>query len=258
MRTALTIAGSDPGGGAGLQADLKTFAAHGVYGTTAVTAVTVQDTVGVSGVWPVPPEIVGRQIDAVVLDLGADAVKIGMLATAAIASAVADALGRHRLGNVVLDPVMMSSSGAPLLDEAGIDILRREMLPLASVVTANVAEATRLTGVEVTDVASARRAAEALVRLGAPAAIVKGGHLPGAAVDILFDGRATLELFAERVPDRDAHGTGCTFASAIAARLALGDTLADAARAAKAYVTRALRDAPRLGHGRRPLAHFPA
>ena len=253
MRTALTIAGSDSGGGAGIQADLRTFTAHGVHGTTAITAITAQNTLGVTAVLAFPPDIVVAQIDAVVTDLGADVVKIGMLANAAIAAAVADALVRHRLSPVVLDPVMVAKGGAALLDEAAVAVLRSRLFPLATIVTANVPEAEALTGVSVTDVASARRAASAMVEAGAGAAVVKGGHLPGDAIDVLFDGTTFTEFAGPRIATPHTHGTGCTFAAAIAARLALGASLVDAVRAAKAYVTRAIERAPGLGHGHGPL-----
>ena len=253
MRTALTIAGSDSGGGAGIQADLRTFTAHGVHGTTAITAITAQNTLGVTAVLALPPDIVVAQIDAVVTDLGADVVKIGMLANAAIAAAVADALVRHRLSPVVLDPVMVAKGGAALLDEAAVAVLRSRLFPLATIVTANVPEAEALTGVSVTDVASSRRAASAMVEAGAGAAVVKGGHLPGDAIDVLFDGTTFTEFAGPRIATPHTHGTGCTFAAAIAARLALGASLVDAVRAAKAYVTRAIERAPGLGHGHGPL-----
>ena len=258
MRTALTIAGSDSSGGAGIQADLRTFAAHGVFGTSAVTAVTAQNTVGVTSVWPVPAAVVRAQIDAVVADLGADATKIGMLATGEIAAVVADALRRHALAHVVLDTVLTSTSGTRLLDDDGLAVLRRELLPLATVVTANLSEASALTRLAVATVEDARRAALALVGLGARAAIVKGGHLEGPAVDVLHDGHALIDLYGDRIPTRHTHGTGCTFASALAARLAQGDGLLDAARAAKAYVTRAIANAPGIGRGHGPLGYVPS
>jgi hydroxymethylpyrimidine/phosphomethylpyrimidine kinase len=257
-RTALTIAGSDSSGGAGIQADLKTFAAHGVFGMTAITAITAQNTVTVSDVLPIPPQMVVAQIDAVVSDLGADATKIGMLATAAIASAVGEALRRHHLPCVVLDTVMIAKSGARLLDDDGVKVLREELLPLADVVTANVPEAAALTGQKIVTIDDAGRAAERLVSLGAPAAIVKGGHLEGPAVDVLYDGRDFTEFNASRIPTRHTHGTGCTFAAALTAHLALGHSLVAATQAAKDYVTEAIRRAPGLGHGHGPLGHFPA
>lgn len=253
MRTALTIAGSDPSGGAGVQADLKTFAAHGVYGTCAIAAITVQNTTGVSAVVALDPALVVAQIDAVASDIRPDAVKIGMLATRAIVDAVADAIERHRLTPVVLDPVLAATRGGALLEDAAIDVLMRRLLPLATVITPNIAEAERLTGTRVATRRDQQLAAEALVEAGAQAAIVKGGHLDGPAVDVLFDGHAFIELAADRIDTRHTHGTGCTFASAIAARLALGEDVVTAARLAKTYVTDAIHRAPGLGRGQGPV-----
>jgi hydroxymethylpyrimidine kinase/phosphomethylpyrimidine kinase len=253
MRTALTIAGSDSGGGAGIQADLRTFTALGVHGTSAITAITAQNTLGVSAILALPPTLVVAQIEAVVSDLGADAVKIGMLANADIAAAVADALSRLRLSPVVLDPVMVAKGGASLIDAAAVAVLRSRLFQLATVVTANIPEAEALTNMTVTTVDDARRAAAAMVEAGAHAAIVKGGHLAGDAVDVLFDGATFTEFRSARIVTAHTHGTGCTFASAIAARLAIGDSLVEAVGAAKRYVTRAIQQAPGLGHGHGPL-----
>ena len=258
MRTALTIAGSDSSGGAGIQADLKTFAAHGVFGLSALTAITAQNTLGVVRASAVDPDLVAAQIDAVAADLPIDATKIGMLANAGVIEAVAAAIERHRLPHVVLDPVMIAKSGAALLEPAAVDALRARLLPLADVVTPNAPEAAALIGQPVTSLADLRRAAAALVERGARAALVKGGHLSGPAVDVLWDGRTFTELSAGRIESRHTHGTGCTLSSAIAARLALGDDLAAAVRAAKSYVTRAIAEAPGLGHGHGPLQHFPS
>jgi hydroxymethylpyrimidine/phosphomethylpyrimidine kinase len=256
MHTALTIAGSDSGGGAGIQADLKTFQAFGVFGTSAITAVTAQNTLGVSAVLAMPASLVIAQIEAVVTDLGADAVKIGMLANAEIAVAVAATLRAHGLRKIVFDPVMIAKGGASLLDEAAVDVLRTVLLPMSSVITPNVPEAEALTGLRIATTADQAQAAEVLVSLGARAAIVKGGHLTdGPALDILFDGLQVIELRADRLATRHTHGTGCTFSSAIAARLARGDDLEIAARTAKAYVTQAILNAPGLGHGHGPLHH---
>jgi hydroxymethylpyrimidine/phosphomethylpyrimidine kinase len=200
--------------------------------------------------------MVVAQIDAVVDDFPIHAVKIGMLATAEIATAVGATLARHRLPHVVLDTVMVAKGGARLLDDAGVAAIRESLFPLAEVVTANGPEATALTGLPVTTVAEARRAAAHLVSLGARAAIVKGGHLDGPAIDVLCDGHAITEFQANRIDTQHTHGTGCTFAAAIAARLALGDSLVDATRHAKHYVTEAIRHAPGLGHGHGPLGHF--
>ena len=253
MRTALTIAGSDSGGGAGIQADLRTFAALGVHGTSAITAITAQNSLGVYAITPVTPEMIAAQIEAVLTDFGADAVKIGMLGTAANVEVVADAIERFACGNVVLDPVMIATHGARLLDEAGVAALRGRLLALATVVTPNLSEAEALTGRPVRTLLEMREAATALTAMGARAVIVKGGHLDAAPVDVLYDGASFTELSGHRVDTRHAHGTGCVFSSALAARLAHGDTLIDAARVAKTFVTRALRDAPGLGQGRGPL-----
>lgn len=257
MRIALTIAGSDSGGGAGIQADLKTFAAHSVFGTSAITAVTAQNTTGVTAALALPPELVVSQIDAVVTDLGTDAVKIGMLSNIAIIEAVVGAITRHGLTPVVLDTVMVSKGGARLLDEDAVGALADHLLPLASVATPNAAEAATLTGRPVTTRDEQRSAAKAIVAMGAKAVVVKGGHvdLDGPSVDVFFDGRSFVELRAERHPGRHTHGTGCTFSAAIAAQLALGATLDVAVHAAKDYVTRAILQAPGLGHGHGPLRH---
>jgi hydroxymethylpyrimidine/phosphomethylpyrimidine kinase len=255
MHTALTIAGSDSGGGAGIQADLKTFAAHGVFGTSAITAVTAQNSLGIALAVALAPELVVAQIDAVVSDFGADAVKIGMLSTADIVVAVADALVRHQLTNIVLDPVMVATSGESLLDASATGLLRSRLLPLAAVVTPNTAEAAALTGLPVRTVADLRAAAARLIEYGARAAVVTGGHLDGPAIDVFYDGQTFLELTADRIDSRHTHGTGCTFSAAIAARLALGDDLVTATQSAKRYVTYAIQHAPGLGHGRGPLGH---
>jgi hydroxymethylpyrimidine/phosphomethylpyrimidine kinase len=256
MRTALTIAGSDSGGGAGLQADLKTFAALGVYGTSAVTAVTAQNTLGVTAVLAMPPELVEAQIEAVLSDLGADAIKIGMLANAAVARAVAATLTRHPGIPIVLDTVMVAKGGARLLEPDAVAALRQEVMPLATVVTPNIPEAEALTGLTITSVADLHRAAVALLDLGARAVIVKGGHLDGPPIDVLATRETTLELTAARIDTRHTHGTGCTFSAAIAAELARGADVTAAAQAAKAYVTRAIQAAPGLGRGHGPLGHL--
>jgi hydroxymethylpyrimidine/phosphomethylpyrimidine kinase len=258
MQTALTIAGSDSSGGAGIQADLKTFAAHGVFGMSAITAITAQNTLGVHAVASVAPDIVAAQIDAVVSDIGADATKIGMLGNADVVRVVAAAVRRHGLPNLVLDTVMVAKSGARLLEPAAVTVLAAELLPLAVVVTPNVPEAEALTGLRIRSVADAHATAARLVSMGARAAVVKGGHLEGPPVDVLHDGRSSIELHAERIPGSHTHGTGCTFSAAIAARLALGDALDAAVRAAKAYVTRAIAQAPGLGRGHGPLRHDPS
>jgi hydroxymethylpyrimidine/phosphomethylpyrimidine kinase len=258
MRTALTIAGSDSGGGAGIQADLKTFAAHGVYGTSAVTAITAQNTLGVTAWEAVTSDLVTAQIEAVASDFGINAVKTGMLANAAIVEAVAAAIASLDLPRVVVDPVMVAKGGAKLLDDEAIEAMKAELLPRAFVVTPNVFEAAALAAMQVRNVDEARAAAERIAALGAAAVIVKGGHLPAAdAIDLFFDGREFVELRAPRIETRHTHGTGCTFSSAIAANLALGRPLGDAVARAKSYLTHAIRQAPGLGAGHGPLGHFP-
>ena len=256
MRRALTIAGSDSSGGAGIQADLKTFAAYGVYGASALTAVTAQSTVAVTAVHVLPVPLVRAQIDAVLGDIGADAVKTGMLATAAVVLAVAEAIAAWRPPAVVVDPVMIAKSGSTLLDVEAVAALRERLLPLADLVTPNAPEAAALTGHEVHSVATAREAAVRLHALGPKAVLVKGGHLPGdEVVDVLYDGRHLHELRGPRVPGTHTHGTGCTLASAIAAGLAKGLGLEPAVADARAYVAGAIAHAPRLGRGHGPLDH---
>jgi len=258
MRTALTIAGSDSGGGAGIQADLKTFAVHHVFGTSAITALTAQNTTGVVRVFPVPVDMVIAQIDAVMSDLGADSVKLGMLANADIASAVADAVVRYHMTNVVLDTVMVAKGGARLLDDAAVDVIRHRLLPLSTVVTANVPEAEVLTGLSLHSVADLRRAARQIVAMGAAAVVVKGGHLDGPAIDVFDDGVNAVDLESPRIATVHTHGTGCTMAAAIAAHLAEGRALTEAVAAAKRYVARAISQAPGLGRGHGPLGWGPA
>jgi len=256
MRTALTIAGSDSSGGAGIQADLKTFAAHDVFGMSAVTAVTAQNTMTVTRVLPLPPEMVAAQIDAVIADMTPDAIKIGMLANGAIARTVAEALRRYRLTNIVLDTVMVAKGGARLLDDdEAIGVLRDLLLPLATVITPNVPEAAALTGRAIETAADLERAARDLIGIGARAVFMKGGHLPGPAIDVFHDGQRAVRLESPRIDTRHTHGTGCTLSSAIAARLALGDDLESACRTAKTYVTNAILRAPGLGRGHGPLGH---
>jgi len=253
---ALTIAGSDSGGGAGVQRDLRVFARLGVYGTTALTAVTAQNTVAVLRAVPLAPALVRAQIDAVVQDLRPDAIKSGMLATAGVVRAVATAIQHHALRVYVLDPVLRASTGKRLLDRQGVAALRRSLLPLATLVTPNLAEAAALWGEQVTDVPSMVRAARWLVdRGGSHAALVTGGHLSGpTAVDVFYDGTAAPRAFRHRrVATRHTHGTGCTLSAAVTAHLALGAPLVDAIRAAMAYVHRALRRPLRLGAGHGPI-----
>jgi hydroxymethylpyrimidine/phosphomethylpyrimidine kinase len=260
MKRVLTIAGSDSGGGAGIQADLKTFAARGVYGMSALTAITAQNTVGVQGVFELPADLVGQQIDAVMSDIGADAWKTGMLSNAEIIRVLADRARHYKIERLVVDPVMVAKSGDPLLRSEARDALIADLLPLAHVITPNHHEAQVLTGMEIRTLADMRQAAVAIHRMGARYVVVKGGHLPEAvdAVDVLYDGQEFTEFRAPRIKTANTHGTGCTFASAIAAELAKGNDVRQAVDTAKAYLTMTLRAAVDLhiGQGHGPLNHF--
>jgi hydroxymethylpyrimidine/phosphomethylpyrimidine kinase len=257
MPSVLTIAGSDSGAGAGIQADLKTFAALRVYGTSAITAVTAQNTLGVATVQEMPPDIVAAQIDAVVTDIRPDVVKTGMLASAAIIEVVAAKVREHALANLVVDPVMVAKSGDRLLREDAVAALRELLLPLCAVVTPNLPEAEVLAGRAIGSDDDIRRAAEEIVGLGAGAVVMKGGHRQAAeAVDVLYDGSAFREYSAPRIDTTSTHGTGCTFASAIAAYLGRGEPLTEAVGHAKDYLTEALRRAYPIGGGRGPVHHF--
>lgn len=259
---ALTIAGSDSGGGAGIQADLKTFAALGVFGTSALAALTAQNTTGVRGVHVVPTRFVVEQVEAVLDDLPVAAVKTGMLATAEIVGAVAELAGAGRLPNLVVDPVMVSSTGHRLLDEHAESAYLERLLPHARIVTPNLGEARALLGRELATLDDMRRAAWELYDRGCNVVVIKGGHptadAPDVAVDVWFDGSELHELSRPRVDTGNNHGTGCSFASAVAARLANGDDVAAALATAKEYVTRALIGARRwrLGAGHGPIDHF--
>ncbi|MGZ8626594.1 MAG: bifunctional hydroxymethylpyrimidine kinase/phosphomethylpyrimidine kinase [Actinomycetota bacterium] len=252
---ALSIAGSDSGGGAGIQADLKTFSALGVFGMTAITAVTVQNTQGVSGYEALSPRTVGEQIRAVVTDIGVDAAKTGMLASAQIVEAVADAVAETQVPNLVVDPVFLSKHGHALLAEDAVAALRERILPLATLVTPNLPEAAGLAGFGVGTRDEMAAAAEAILAMGPRAVLVKGGHLESEerADDLFFDGRDLRWIEAERIATPHTHGTGCVLSSAIAAHLAHGAELLDAVRAGKAFVTEAIRHALPIGHGIGPV-----
>ena len=255
---ALTIAGSDSGGGAGIQADLKTFAAMGVYGASAITAVTAQDTQRVYDFVELAPRFVAAQIDAVLGDIGADAVKTGMLSSVAIIEAVAERLERWGGRNLVVDPVMVAKGGDRLLREDAVAALRERLLPLALVVTPNLPEAEVLVGRKIETWDDIQAAAREIREMGVENVVIKGGHREEerTSTDLLFDGQGFREYTASRVQTLSTHGTGCTFASAIAAALAKGETVPGAVAAAKAYVTKALQSAYPLGHGHGPVHHF--
>ena len=256
MLIALTIAGSDSGGGAGIQADLKTFHRFGVFGTSVVTAITAQNTLGVHAWSAMTPELVRAQLDAVANDLRPAALKSGMLATAAIIDEVAAGIRRHRLAPYVLDPVLVATSGDALADAAVATTIADRLMPLAALVTPNLDEAEHLTGERVRDPRAMERAARALVARGAKAALVKGGHLEGAMVDVLFDGREVRTFPRERIETRHLHGTGCALSAAITALLAQGQGLSDAVAEAIDWVHTAIAGAPALGAGNGPIDLF--
>ena len=251
----LTIAGFDPSCGAGVGADLKTFAAHGCYGMAAITSLTVQSTHGVEAVHNTPSAELREQLDILARDCDIAAVKIGMLGNRGNAVVVAEFLDAHKFAHVVHDPVMKSSSGAELLDSAGIKFVAAELLKRSSVITPNIAEAEVLTGLTIKDVTEMEAAARKLLEMGAQAVVVKGGHMEK-AVDVLFDGKEMHHLGGDRVKVENTHGTGCTFASAITAQLAAGRALLEATTLAKAYVMKAIEKAYPVGKGRLPLDHF--
>ncbi|MDN5345285.1 MAG: hydroxymethylpyrimidine/phosphomethylpyrimidine kinase [Clostridia bacterium] len=258
MYKALTIAGSDSGGGAGIQADLKTFAALQVYGTSVITSVTAQNTLGVQGVWDLPPEAVGRQLDAVLSDIGTDAAKTGMLANAGIIEVVAAKVQEYGLKKLVIDPVMVAKSGDLLLAREARRSLKEKLLPLALVITPNLDEAGVLTGRPVTNEGEMVAAARELHGLGVPYVLVKGGHLAGAATDILFDGREIRRFSTPRLDNRHSHGTGCTLSAAIAAFLARGLAVPEAVAGAKEYIYQALSQGRAIGRGYGPVHHLAA
>lgn len=257
MRIALTIAGSDSGGGAGIQADLKTFHRFGVFGTSVITAITAQNTLGVSNWMAVPTELITQQIDAVASDLRPAATKTGMLADANVVRTVRDGIVKYSLFPYVLDPVMVATSGDPLLAPDAVQAIANDLLPLADLVTPNLDEARILAGIEVDDVDAMQRAARILVEGGAKAALVKGGHLTGAeAIDVLATADAVRLFRHPRIDTRHTHGTGCTLSSAITAQLALGRSLLEAVQTSLDFVHRAIENAPGLGGGNGPLNHF--
>jgi hydroxymethylpyrimidine/phosphomethylpyrimidine kinase len=258
----LTIAGSDSGGGAGIQADLKTFAAHGVHGTSAVTAITAQNTMGVTAVQEVDLDVIAAQIDAVVEDMRPEAVKTGMLSSPDIVRLVAEKTREHGWNVLVVDPVMVASSGAKLLRDEAVETYRRELLPLATVATPNLPEAAELSGIEIRFTDHARDAARAIHDMGVNYVIVKGGHMEsvgsggGESLDLLYDGSEFVEFGLPWIDTASTHGTGCTFASAITGRLALGDDVESAFRSAKKYVWEAMNAAYPVGQGHGPLNHM--
>jgi hydroxymethylpyrimidine/phosphomethylpyrimidine kinase len=255
-RKALTIAGSDSGAGAGIQADLKTFAALGVYGTSAITAITAQNTVGVTQVFALNAELIAAQIDAVVDDIGVHALKTGMLANAEIIEIVAKKVQEHRLKKLVVDPVMVATSGDLLIEKNAVAALRSRLMPLAAVVTPNIPEAEELTGITLRSSEDIEEAARKIVALGATTVVIKGGHRKGPAQDLFYDGKRFRALSAPRIRTKNTHGSGCTFSAAIAAYLAKGESVERAVALAKKYITGAIRAGFAVGAGHSPVHHF--
>ena len=255
-KTMLVIAGSDSGGGAGIQADIKTAAAHGVFATTAITALTAQNTQGVTGIQEATPSFVTEQIEVVLADIGADIIKIGMLANAPIIQAVLQALKKHKIP-IVLDTVMIAKGGAPLLKTNAIELLKTKLMPTAYLVTPNIPEAENLTGLKIKDIDTMLKAGQKLIKMGAENVLVKGGHLDSLTLyDVLVTPK-NFEVFStKKIDTKNTHGTGCTLASAIACNLANGIGLNEAVQKATEYVAAAIKNAPNLGQGHGPLGHF--
>jgi hydroxymethylpyrimidine kinase/phosphomethylpyrimidine kinase len=253
LPVALTIAGSDSGGGAGIQADLKTFAVLGVHGTSAITAITAQNTEGVTDILELPTSLVREQIKVVVEDMGVQAAKTGMLSSAAIIASVAEAIEEHGIRNLVVDPVMVAKGGAKLLRDDAVAALRQRIVPLAAVVTPNLPEAEVLLGRSIQSLEERRQAARDLVAMGARAAVVKGGHAERDVTDVFFDGSRLVELTAERIPTSNTHGSGCVFSAAIAAWIARGAEPLEAVREAKGFITQAIANSLQIGHGHGPV-----
>jgi len=256
MKTILSIAGSDCSGGAGIQADLKTFSAHGLFGMTVVTSVVAENTFRVTDYQHIRPDLIEKQIDDVFGDIPPDAVKIGMLGCAEAMKAVAGRLKKYKPVSVVVDPVMYAKNGSPLMEESAIDTLINQIVPLAGVVTPNVPEAEQMTGFKIDSPGMMREAARAIHRMGCRAVVVKGGHIGGDATDVLFDGDGFYDFSAARVQTKHTHGTGCTFSSAVASNLANGLPVRAAVEKAKTYVLTAIRHTPGLGKGHGPTHHF--
>jgi len=257
MRRALTIAGSDSGGGAGIQADLKTFTAFQVYGLSVLTAITAQNTLGVQGVETLPPDFVTLQIRSVLSDIGADAGKTGMLATNEIVAAVAEGVREFQLPNLVVDPVMVSATGHRLLDEDAVEAVKTLLFPLATVVTPNLDEATILWGEKVNDLNGMKEAAKAIKALGPRYVLVKGGHLSGPKIlDVLYDGKRFEVWDTPKIPTEHTHGSGCTISAAIAAGLAKGHKVKEAVDTAQRYIHAAIRTAVKIGKGKGPVNHL--
>jgi hydroxymethylpyrimidine/phosphomethylpyrimidine kinase len=255
---ALTVAGSDSGGGAGIQADLKTFSALGVYGTSVITSVTAQNTTGVTGIQNIQLAIIEKQLSAVLTDIGTDAVKTGMLSRSGIIRVVAKILTKYKVARLVIDPVMISKSGAKLLQKNAVQTLIRELFPMAYIVTPNIPEAEILTGMKIRSVEDMEQACRIIRCMGCRAVVVKGGHLEGDATDVLFDGKKFYYFESKRIRTRNTHGTGCTFSAALTAYLAKGFDLVDSVKISKKFITGAIAHAFEIGKGHGPVNPFHA
>ena len=256
MKKVLSIAGSDCSGGAGIQADLKTFSAYGVFGMSVIVSVVAENTSRVTAIQDITPDMIGRQIDAVFEDIGADAVKVGMLSSPECMDAVAAKLKQYKPENVVIDPVMYAKNGCPLMDLKAIDTLIDDMIPLADVLTPNIPEAEKITGMKILSFGDMEAAARRIYTMGAKTGVVKGGHGVGDAVDVLFDGKQICHFGTTRINTKNTHGTGCTFSSAIAAGLAKGMSVREAVEKAKSYITTAIEHSLSIGRGNGPIHHF--
>ena len=252
----LTIAGSDSGGGAGIQADLKTFASLGVYGTSAITAVTSQNTLGVTDIVNVPAKSVISQIEAVISDIGTDSIKIGMLSNASIVNAVSSYISQSNFEKVIVDPVMISKSGYKLLSESAIKSMIKMLIPISFIITPNIPEASIISKTKIHSIESAKIAAKKIVKLGAKACIVKGGHFDGPPIDVFYDGKKYETFKSERINTKNTHGTGCTFSAAIAAYIAKGENIISAISKSKNYINCAIQEDFLVGKGHGPLNHF--
>ncbi|OMP66186.1 bifunctional hydroxymethylpyrimidine kinase/phosphomethylpyrimidine kinase [Domibacillus epiphyticus] len=256
-KKAMTIAGSDSGGGAGIQADLKTFQELGVFGTSAITAVTAQNTLGVHGVYPMSADAVEKQIDAVIQDIGLDALKTGMLFSTEIIEAVASKIKEHNITNVIVDPVMIAKGGAPLLQEEAMGALKTSLLPLALVVTPNIPEAEAISGVTIKSVEDKEKAAKVIASFGVKNVLIKGGHDEGnKTIDLLYDGESFYTFTGQRIDTKDTHGTGCTFSAAMTAAIAKGGSVRVAAETAKQFIQAAIEDGINIGNGHGPTNHW--
>lgn len=256
MKKVLSIAGSDCSGGAGIQADLKTFSAYGVFGMSVIVSVVAENTSRVTAIQDITPDMIGRQIDAVFEDIGADAVKVGMLSSPECMDAVAAKLKQYKPANVVIDPVMYAKNGCPLMDMEAIDTLIDDMIPLADVLTPNIPEAEKITGMKILSLGDMEAAARRIYAMGTKTVVVKGGHGVGDAVDVLFDGKQLCHFGTTRINTRNTHGTGCTFSSAIAAGLAKEMSVREAVEKAKSYITTAIEHSLSIGRGNGPIHHF--